>query len=266
MKRRGPRNEPRALVYGIHPVRHLVKNFPDRVVELLVSEERADQRLAAIRDMAEGGGIHPVPVSRQDLDQRVDGAAHQGVVAVMQPRPAGNENDLAEILDRRVEPLLLVLDGVQDPHNLGACLRTADATGVDAVIAPRDRAAGLTSTVRKVASGASETVPFFQVTNLARTMRDLGERRILRVGADGEAQTSLFAADLNGPLAIVMGAEGRGLRRLTREHCDLLVSLPMLGVVESLNVSVATGVCLYTALSRRSADPARRLASAEVLE
>ncbi|MGB5623701.1 MAG: 23S rRNA (guanosine(2251)-2'-O)-methyltransferase RlmB, partial [Gammaproteobacteria bacterium] len=149
-------------------------------------------------------------------------------------------------------PLLLILDGVQDPHNLGACLRTADATGVDAVIAPRDRASGLTATARKVSSGAAETVPFVQVTNLARTLRMLGDRGIRRVGTDGEAPQGLFEADLSGPLALIMGSEGKGLRRLTREHCDLLVRLPMAGSVSSLNVSVATGVCLYFVLAART--------------
>jgi len=263
MKRRRAASEPDTLVYGIHSVAHLLKVSADRVLELRVAEDRSDQRLTVIRELARQHGVDPVPTTREDLDQRAAGA-HQGVLAVVRPRPAGNEDDLAVALDRLPEPLLLVLDGVQDPHNLGACLRTADATGVDAVVVPRDRAAGLTATVRKVASGASETVPFYQVTNLARTLRDLGGRGIRRVGTDGEAETSLFAADLRGPLAIVMGGEGKGLRRLTRENCDLLVSLPMLGAVDSLNVSVATGVCLYMALGQRAT--AARLASAGVLE
>lgn len=250
MKRRRPAVERDTVVYGIHAVGHLLRNSADRILELQVAEDRSDQRLLAIRELAVDHGINPVSATRQEMDGRASGQ-HQGVVAVVRPRPPGNENDLGLALDTLEEPLLLVLDCIQDPHNLGACLRTADATGVGAVVAPRDRAASLTATVRKVASGASETVPFFQVTNLARTLRELGERGIRRVGADGEAETSLFAADLRGPLAIVMGGEGRGLRRLTREHCDLLVSLPMLGAVESLNVSVATGVCLYTALSQR---------------
>jgi 23S rRNA (guanosine2251-2'-O)-methyltransferase len=265
MKRRRPASEPDTQVYGIHAVEHLLKFSADRVLELLVAEDRSDQRLTAIRELARQSGVDAVPAAREDLDQRAAGA-HQGVVALVRPRPAGNEDDLAAALDTLVSPLLLVLDGVQDPHNLGACLRTADATGVDAVVVPRDRAAGLTATVRKVASGASETVAFYQVTNLARVMRDLGDRRISRVGTDSEAETLLFDADLACPLAIVMGGEGKGLRRLTREHCDLLVRLPMLGAVESLNVSVAAGVCLYTALSRRTSGIASRLASTGVLE
>jgi 23S rRNA (guanosine2251-2'-O)-methyltransferase len=264
--RRRPRSSaPDSLVYGIHAVNHLLKVSADRVLELHVADDRSDQRLTALRELARQQGVDAVAANRRDLDHRTAGA-HQGVVAVVRPRVAGNEDELEASLDSLVEPLLLVLDGVQDPHNLGACLRTADATGVDAVIAPRDRAAGLTGTVRKVASGATETVAFYQVTNLARTLRHLGDRGVRRIGADGEAETSLFAAELAGPLAIVMGGEGRGLRRLTRDHCDLLVSLPMLGAVESLNVSVATGVCLYTALARRTNGTGGRLASTEVLE
>jgi 23S rRNA (guanosine2251-2'-O)-methyltransferase len=191
-------------------------------------------------------------VPRPTLDRLCEGAAHQGVVARVRARAALREPDLESLLDGLAEPpLLLVLDGVQDPHNVGACLRCADATGTHAVIVPRDRAAGLTPTVRKVSSGASESVPFVQVTNLARTLEALGERGIRRVGADEAAGAELFDTDLGGPLALVLGAEGRGLRRLTRERCDLLVRLPMLGAVESLNVSVAAGVCLYFARAGR---------------
>ena len=190
------------------------------------------------------------------------GGAHQGAVAVIRPRPAGNEDDLAALLDRLHEPpFLLVLDGVQDPRNLGACLRSADATGVHAVIAPRDRAAGLTPAARKVASGASETVPFIQVTNLARALDGLAERDLRIVGTDESGSATLFDADLRGGLALVMGGEGKGMRRLTRERCHELVRLPMLGAVESLNVAVAAGVCLYFALSRRDGAIPGRLAS-----
>ncbi|MEJ2567075.1 MAG: 23S rRNA (guanosine(2251)-2'-O)-methyltransferase RlmB [Gammaproteobacteria bacterium] len=167
---------------------------------------------------------------------------------------AGKQGRLRQIADEAHNIGIAVytcLDGVQDPHNLGACLRTADAAGVTAVIAPRDRAAGLTPTVRKVASGAAESTPFIQVTNLARCLRELKDRGIWLVGADGEAEMDLFAAELTGPLGLVMGAEGQGLRRLTREHCDFLVRIPMLGTVESLNVSVATGICLFEAVRRR---------------
>jgi len=179
---------------------------------------------------------------------------HQGVIGRLQPSRERNERDLELLLDGLEHPpFLLVLDGVQDPHNLGACLRTADAAGVDAVIAPRDRAAGLTATACKVACGAAQTVPFIRVTNLARTLGRLQKAGIWLVGAAGEEDRELYQADLTGPLAIVVGGEGRGLRRLTRERCDLLVSIPMAGIVESLNVSVATGICLYEALRQRRA-------------
>jgi 23S rRNA (guanosine2251-2'-O)-methyltransferase len=186
------------------------------------------------------------------LDRLAGDERHQG--ACLQIRSAGvlGEGALDDLLDAATTPpFLLVLDGVQDPHNLGACLRTADAVGVTAVIVPKDRAAGMSATVRKVASGAAETVPLIQVTNLARTLRWLKEREIWIVGTDDQADHSLYASKLTGPLAIVLGAEGTGLRRLTRENCDALVSIPMRGVVESLNVSVATGVLLYEALRQR---------------
>ena len=179
-------------------------------------------------------------------------ARHQGVVARCRAVTVWQEDDLDQLLDGlSVPPLLLVLDGVQDPHNLGACLRSADAAGVHAVIAPRDRAVGLTPVVRKVASGAAETVPFIQVTNLARTLRTLKDKGLWTVGADAEGDGDVFSADLRGPTVLVMGAEGQGMRRLTREHCDLLVRIPMQGTVESLNVSVATGICLFEAVRQR---------------
>ena len=259
MKRRSAGRETETVIYGIHAVAHCLESFPDRVIELLVAEDRQDRRLGSIVETALKAGLKAVSVDRRILDGRAAGGAHQGVLAMIRPRPPGNENDLAELLDGIPgKAFLLILDGVQDPHNLGACLRTADAAGIHAVVAPRNRAAGLTPAVRKVACGASETVPFMQVTNLARTLRELGHRNIRRIGADGHAPVSIFEADLSGSIAIVMGAEGRGLRRLTRENCDLLVSLPMLGAVESLNVSVATGICLYAALGQR---PAGKLAS-----
>ncbi len=254
---RGPkRGDDQSLVFGLHAVTHLLRTAPERVLELKLARDRHDQRLQEIVDLALVAGIKPQTVERRVLDQASDGAAHQGTLARIRPRPAAGERELDALLDgldaAGRSPLLLILDGVQDPHNLGACLRTADATGVHAVIAPRDRASGLTATARKVSSGAAETVPFVQVTNLARTLRMLADRGIQRVGTDGEAPLGLFEADLSGPLALIMGAEGKGLRRLTREHCDLLVQLPMAGSVSSLNVSVATGVCLYFALAARA--------------
>jgi 23S rRNA (guanosine2251-2'-O)-methyltransferase len=188
------------------------------------------------------------------LDKLAEGGRHQGVVAEVLPRASDPETQLEEALESAAgAPLLLVLDGVQDPHNLGACLRSADAAGVAAVIVPRDRAAGMTPVVRKVAAGAAETVPLVAVVNLARTLRQLKERGIWLVGTDDTADKGLYEADLKGPLALVMGSEGEGLRRLTRECCDLLVSIPMAGAVESLNVSVATGVALFEAVRQRSA-------------
>lgn len=209
--------------------------------------------MAEVLALAATHGIKCQQVRRETLDGMADGGVHQGVVARLAPAAVLDENDLHALLDRLAEPpLLLVLDGVQDPHNLGACLRTADAAGAHAVLVPKDRAAGLSPAARKAAAGAAETVPLIQVVNLARCLRALKDRGIWLAGAEADGQSAL-AADLSGPLALVLGAEGTGLRRLTREHCDLLVSLPMKGVVESLNVSVAAGVLLYLALARRGA-------------
>lgn len=239
-------------VWGIHAVARLLERAPERVLEVTVQAGRSDRRVEEILERVSELGIARVSATRQQLDQAADGGTHQGVMARFHPRealPEGALNELLETVDG--PPLLLILDGVQDPHNLGACLRSADATGVTAVIAPRDRAAGLNATVRKVASGAAETVPFVQVTNLARTLRWLREYGVRLVGTSDDAPESLFETRLEGPLAIVLGSEGRGLRRLTREHCDALIRLPMKGDVESLNVSVAAGVCLYFALAAR---------------
>jgi 23S rRNA (guanosine2251-2'-O)-methyltransferase len=188
------------------------------------------------------------------LDKLAAGERHQGVVAELLPRAGDPETQLEEALEAAGDaPLLLVLDGVQDPHNLGACLRSADAAGVAAVLVPRDRAAGLTPVVRKVAAGAAETVPLVAVVNLARTLRELKERGVWLVGTDDSAEKTLYDAELTGPVALVMGSEGEGMRRLTRECCDQLVSIPMAGAVESLNVSVAAGVALFEAVRQRSA-------------
>jgi 23S rRNA (guanosine2251-2'-O)-methyltransferase len=244
---------PRELIYGLHAVAAALQRDPARLLEIQVAEGmRTQTRLTQILDDARAAGIAVRSCSRAALDDLVAEGAHQGIVAWQKPARAFSEADLDALLSGlTVPPLLLVLDGVQDPHNLGACLRTADAAGVHAVIAPRDRAVGLTPVVRKVASGAAEAVPFIQVTNLARTLRELKEKGIWLVGADGEAEMDIYATDLRGPLALVMGAEGQGLRRLTREHCDFLVRIPMAGTVESLNVSVATGICLFEAVRQR---------------
>lgn len=241
------------IVYGIHAVQALLEREPERVLEVWIERNRNDKRIQTVLVLA---GQHHVPLNRcdrQKLDDMTDDAGHQGVAARCKGAAARKETDLDSLLDSlSVAPLLLVLDGVQDPHNLGACLRTADAAGVHAVIIPKDNAASLTATVRKVASGAAESVPLFVVTNLARCLDKLKARNIWLMGAAGECDKSVYDVDLNGPLAIVMGAEGKGLRRLTRETCDVLMHIPMQGTVESLNVSVATGVCLYEALRQRS--------------
>jgi 23S rRNA (guanosine2251-2'-O)-methyltransferase len=240
-------------VVGLNAVRSALKHGAGQVSALAVDAARHDRRLQELVDAAKAAGIRVERVGRDVLDRLAGGANHQGAVATVTASAARDETELfalLESLDR--PPFLLVLDGVQDPHNLGACLRGADAAGVDAVVAPRDRAVGLTPVVCKVASGAADSVPFFQVTNLARTLGQLRDaHRVWIVGTAGEAETVIYDADLRGPLALVLGGEEKGLRRLTREHCDLLVRLPMAGVVESLNVSVAAGVCLFEAVRQR---------------
>lgn len=248
-----------SYLYGVNAIRTALERSPERIRELWCDSRRQDPRVRALLAEAERVGVRAQQATRDTLDRLCGGALHQGVVARADaPRPL-DEGDLAELLDRLSEPaFLLVLDGIQDPHNLGACLRSADAAGVHAVVSPRDRACGLTPAARKVASGAAETVPFVQVTNLARTLRDLKARGIWLVGTAGEAERSVYETDLTGPLAVVLGAEGSGLRRLTREACDHLVRLPMRGAVESLNVSVAAGVCLYEALRQRGIEMGAR--------
>ncbi len=240
------------VIFGLHAVHSLLQCNAKLVLELKVAEQRSDARLSEVVALAERSNITVSRVARDDLDGLSKGARHQGVVALCKQIPNYHEKDLPFLLDTiEVPPLLLILDGVTDPHNLGACLRSADAAGVHAVIAPKDKAASLNATVRKVACGAAENIPFFQVTNLARTLRMLQERAIWLVGTAGEAENTLYQADLKGALAIVMGSEGKGLRRLTREHCDLLIHIPMNGSVSSLNVSVATGICLFEAVRQR---------------
>lgn len=239
-------------VAGLHAVEAALR--ADRVEALWLEAERRDARSTRLAEQAQARSIPMQRVSRSQLEALVPGLKHQGVAARCKSWTALAEESLEHLLSGLDEaPLLLVLDGVQDPHNLGACLRCADAAGAHAVIAPRDRAVGLTPVVRKVASGAAEHVPFVQVTNLARTLRWLKDQGLWLVGAAGDAEMSLFEADLRGPLALVLGGEGRGLRRLTREHCDLVAHIPMRGAVESLNVSVAAGVCLFEALRQRGA-------------
>lgn len=239
-------------IFGLHAVRTLLDRRPQAVISLTVQAGRQDKRLQEILELARPHGIAIHPRASAELDAAAEGGVHQGVVARVRPAPMLDERDLLDLVDGLGRPaFLLVLDGVTDPHNLGACLRTADGAGVDCVIAPRDRAAGLTPTARKVAAGAAETVPFAQVTNLVRCLESLKQAGVWVVGTAGEATDDLYSVDFTGSLAVVMGAEGDGMRRLTRETCDRLVKLPMLGGVESLNVSVATGVVLYEAVRQR---------------
>jgi 23S rRNA (guanosine2251-2'-O)-methyltransferase len=239
------------FLYGFHAVLARLRAKPESVEEIYLDRARQDKRAQTLLSNAEAAGVRVIPTEGARLDGMVGKARHQGVVARVKPvRLAVHLDEVLDALDE--PPLLLVLDGVQDPHNLGACLRVADAMGVHAVIAPKDRAVGLTATVRKVASGAAERVPFIPVTNLARSLRELKEQGIWLAGAAAEAEQDLFTARLGGPLAWVLGAEGKGLRRLTRESCDELIRIPMFGGVESLNVSVAAGICLYEARRQRA--------------
>jgi 23S rRNA (guanosine2251-2'-O)-methyltransferase len=238
-------------LFGIHAVQSALKNDARHVEQIWVDHKRHDRRIKELVIQAEKCGV---PVNRADaraLDRMSPGQRHQGVVAQYESVSRFSEGDLEELIKASAQPLVLVLDGVTDPHNLGACLRTAEASGVTLVVAPKDRAVGLTPTVRKVASGAAERLPFIQVTNLARSLDHLKELGLWVVGTSDAAQENLFGARLEGPLALVMGAEGKGMRQLTQKHCDSLISIPMLGKVESLNVSVATGVCLYEIVRQR---------------
>ncbi|MCX5590729.1 23S rRNA (guanosine(2251)-2'-O)-methyltransferase RlmB [Alcaligenes endophyticus] len=243
------------VLAGFHAVVARMRYAPESLREVYIDSSRRDKRMQTFIDQAKQANLRLIPVSADRLDGLSKGTRHQGVVAL------ANEQELAVDVDELLDdleaagqvPLLLLLDGVTDPHNLGACLRTANAAGAHAVIAPRDRAVGLNATVARVACGAAESTPYITVTNLARTMRALRERDVWLVGTDDEATHSLHQVDAKRPMAWVMGAEGEGMRRLTRETCDELVSIPMQGAVESLNVSVASAVCLYESLRQRLA-------------
>lgn len=239
-------------VFGIHAVQSLLETRPESVLSLTVLKGRRDQKIETILRIARNTGLKVQEASRETLDKLVDEENHQGVVVFCKDRQRYAEEDLPSLLESVSSPaFLLILDGVQDPHNLGACFRSADAAGVHCIIAPKDNAVGITPVVAKVASGATERVPFIQVTNLARTLESLKAQGIWIYGADGEAKQNLFQTDLKGPVAIVLGAEGKGLRRLTRETCDALLKIPMQGSIESLNVSVATGVFLFEVVRQR---------------
>ncbi len=243
----------RNFVYGLHAVKAVLERAPERVLELWLAQPRDDARSRDLRERAHTAGVRIQSVGAEALAKLVGEVAHQGAVAAVRPLKPWDEHDLLESLNQSAaDPLLLILDGVTDPHNLGACLRTADAAGVHAVLIPKDRAAAVDGVVRKVAAGAAEFVPVASLTNLARTIDLLKQRGIWVVGTDGEAPQTLYGADLKRPLALVLGAEGAGMRRLTRERCDFLVRIPMAGQVESLNVSVAAGVALFEARRQRS--------------
>lgn len=242
------------LVFGLHSVQALLKSAPQRVKEIFILQGRTDQRLQKILTVAETNGIHCTAIARPKLDKMANDENHQGVIAVCTPGETHDEAFLFALLERLQEPaFLLILDGVTDPHNLGACMRTAEAAGVHAVIAPKDKSAGLTPVARKVACGAAEVLPYVPVTNLARTLKKLQDAGVWLFGAAGAAETSVYEAQFTGSIGILMGAEGDGLRRLTQESCDHLIHIPMAGTVSSLNVSVATGVCLFEAVRQRSA-------------
>jgi len=239
------------LLFGIHSIEAVLNNEPERILEIFALKGRDDKRMNEVISLARRHGVSVSFVAKKTLEDRADGESHQGIIANARTARVKTEADLDEIIAANDQPFLLILDGVTDPHNLGACIRSADAAGVHAVIVPKDNAASLTPVVRKVACGAAETMPLIQVTNLARTMREIQQQGIWIFGTAGEAESAVYDAKLTGPIAIVMGAEGSGMRRLTREHCDHLVSLPMAGSVSSLNVSVTTGICLFEVVRQR---------------
>lgn len=243
------------LVFGIHSVTALMELTPERFIEVWFLKGRDDDRVTPLIDLARQYGVSVQFMHRKALDEKSEGEQHQGVIARVKAAKVLTEHDLSDIVERTQAknelPFLLILDGVTDPHNLGACLRNADAAGVQAIVVPKDNAAKINATVRKVAVGAAETVPLIQVTNLARTMKALQEMGIWIIGTAGEATQSLYDCKLQGPMALVMGAEGKGMRRLTRETCDELIKLPMAGSVSSLNVSVASGICLFEIVRQR---------------
>ncbi|MFI0400468.1 MAG: 23S rRNA (guanosine(2251)-2'-O)-methyltransferase RlmB [Thiolinea sp.] len=246
----------KTIIYGLHAVESALRNDPENIGTIWLEKNTRNDRLKKLQaQISEVGGLKTTTTDVDQLNKMASTGRHQGVVAEYYKAKDYTENDLYDLLDEldndSIQPFLLVLDGVTDPHNLGACLRTADGAGIHAVIAPKDNAASINPTVRKVASGAAEAVPFITVINLARTLDSLKERGIWLTGTSDKAQKTLYQADLKGPMALVMGAEGTGIRRLTEERCDFLISIPMSGQVSSLNVSVATGVCLYEALRQR---------------
>lgn len=242
-----------SILYGIHAVLALVQAQPQRIKLILIQGGRSDARVQELVTLAKQLQIKVQLQSKNQLDHLTGQAAHQGVVAQVISQMHYSEADLSQLLDKLTSPaFLLVLDGVQDPHNLGACLRTANAAGVNAVIIPKDKSASLTPTVQKVASGAAEVTPLISVTNLARVLEELKARGIWLYGTSDQATQSIYETDFRGAMAWVLGAEGSGLRRLTRDTCDFLLNIPMLGSVSSLNVSVAAGVCLFETVRQKT--------------
>ena len=244
------------VLFGFHAVGVRLKTAPQSIIEIYYEPTRRDARMRQFLQRAREAEVRLIEADGLRIAKLAGSQGHQGVTARVQP--LAQMQSLDDLLDQLEadgvrNPLLLVLDGVTDPHNLGACLRSADGAGAHAVIAPKDHAVGINATVAKVASGAAETVPYFMVTNLARTLGELKERGIWVLGTSGDADKSLYQADLQGPVALVLGAEGAGLRQLTRKSCDELLHIPMQGAVESLNVSVASALCLYEALRQRRA-------------
>lgn len=239
-------------LFGLHTVSQLFAEDMSRVLEIWVQHGRTDQRLTPLIEQAQAQGLAVQTVPRKTLDKLSQNGHHQGIVVRYRPPPTLDHTDLVQLFEQlTVPPFLLILDGVQDPHNLGACLRTAEAAGVHAVIVPKARACGLSATVRKVASGAADSLPFIQVSNLAQSLEWLQAQGVWLVGTDDAAPRSIYELTLQGSLGLILGAEGDGLRHLTRQHCDYLARIPMHGKVSSLNVSVATGVCLYEAVRQR---------------
>ncbi|OYT84895.1 MAG: 23S rRNA (guanosine(2251)-2'-O)-methyltransferase RlmB [Burkholderiales bacterium PBB6] len=241
------------VLYGFHAVTVRLKTAPESIIEIHIDATRRDARMRQFAERARDAGMKIIDSDDERLGKLSGGPRHQGVVARV--NALKQHHSLDELLEgveaRQIAPLVLVLDGVTDPHNLGACLRVADGAGAHAVVAPKDHAVGLNATVAKVASGAAETVPYLMVTNLARSLTEMKERGIRIIGTSDDAEQTLYDVDLSGPVALVLGAEGAGMRQLTRKTCDELISIPMAGAVESLNVSVAAGVCLYEALRQR---------------
>lgn len=238
-------------IYGIHAVTSFLQNQPENAVHLYLQEGRQDDAIHFIANLAIKQQINHEILSKKSITKLVGNEQHQGVALAINKSRVYQEKDLSGLIESVKEPFLLILDGIQDPHNLGACLRSADAAGVTAVVAPKDKSVSITPLVRKVACGAAETIPFIQVTNLVRTLEQLKKQNIWIYGFSDQAKQDIYKTDLTGPIALVLGAEGAGIRRLTGEHCDALLSIPMCGYVSSLNVSVATGICLFEVVRQR---------------